>query len=118
MVGFLDYAAGGHQLFCIPICANSGIITMRGFVFSTDPIKPEFKRINPAEGMKKIFALRNLVEFIKGLIKVLAIAFYVVGKHALQALMESTFFLVLKPLVFTVLCAFILVGGVDVMMQR
>lgn len=108
----------------------TNIITMRGFVFSTDPIKPEFKRINPAEGMKKIFALRNLVEFIKGLIKVqvLAIAFYVVGKHALQALMESsrcgaecmqsTFFLVLKPLVFTVLCAFILVGGVDVMMQR
>lgn len=70
----------------------TNIITMRGFVFSVDPIKPEFKRINPAEGMKKIFALRNLVEFIKGLVKVhvLAIAFYVVGKHALQALMESS----------------------------
>ena len=60
--------------------------------------------------------------------RLLAIAFYVVGKHALQALMESsrcgaecmesTFFLVLKPLVFTVLCAFIVVGAVDVMMQR
>lgn len=55
----------------------TNLITMRGFVFSVDPIKPEFKRINPAEGMKKIFALRNLVEFLKGLVKVhvLAIAF-------------------------------------------
>lgn len=108
----------------------TNIITMRGFVFSVEPIKPEFKRINPAEGFKKLFALRNFVEFIKGLIKVhvLAVAFYVVGRHALQALMESsrcgagciesTFFLVLKPLVFTVLAAFILVGGVDVLMQR
>ncbi|WP_205919892.1 EscU/YscU/HrcU family type III secretion system export apparatus switch protein, partial [Pseudomonas viridiflava] len=31
---------------------------------------------------------------------------------------ESTFYLVLKPLVFTVLAAFLLVGAVDVLMQR
>ncbi|MFS2159598.1 EscU/YscU/HrcU family type III secretion system export apparatus switch protein [Pseudomonas sp. Pseusp122] len=108
----------------------TNLITMRGVVFSVEPIKPDFKRINPAEGFKRIFALRNVVEFLKGLVKVhlLGLAFYVVGRHALQALMESsrcgagciesTFFLVLKPLVFTVLAAFLLVGGVDVLMQR
>jgi len=108
----------------------TNLVTMKGVVFSGHPIKPDFKRINPAEGFKRIFAMRNFVEFIKGLVKVflLAIAFYVVGRHALQALMESsrcgsgcveaTFYLVLKPLVFTVLSAFLVVGGVDVLMQR
>lgn len=130
----------GQQLLIgitLPVLAVTAVVviltnlfTMRGVVFSVDPIKPEFKRINPAEGFKRIFALRNLVEFIKGLVKVhaLGLAFYVVGRHALQALMESsrcgagciesTFFLVLKPLVFTVLSVFILVGGIDIMMQR
>ncbi|MHC6226885.1 EscU/YscU/HrcU family type III secretion system export apparatus switch protein [Pseudomonas sp. X10] len=108
----------------------TNIVTMRGVVFAVDPLKPDFKRINPAEGLKRIFAMRNVVEFIKGLVKVhlLGLAFYVVGKHALQALMEAsrcgtdclqaTFFLVLKPLVFTVLAAFLVLGAIDVLMQR
>lgn len=108
----------------------TNLVTMRGFVFSTEPIKPDIKRINPAEGFKRIFSMRSFIEFSKGLIKVLllGVAFYVMGRHSLQALMESsrcgaeciesTFYLVLKPLVFTVLGAFLLVGGVDVMMQR
>lgn len=108
----------------------TNIVSMRGVVFSVEPIKPDFKRINPAEGFKRIFSMRSFVEFLKGLVKLvlLALAFYVVGRMALQALMESsrcgagciesTFYLVLKPLVFTVLAAFLLVGAVDVLMQR
>lgn len=108
----------------------TNIITMRGVVFSVEPIKPDIKRINPAEGFKRIFSMRSFVEFLKGVVKVvlLGMAFYVVGRMALQALMESsrcgagciesTFYLMLKPLVFTVLAAFLLVGAVDVLMQR
>ena len=108
----------------------TNIVTMRGVVFSVEPVKPDIKRIHPGEGFKRIFAMRNLIEFLKGLVKVmlLALAFYIVGRQALQALMESsrcgagciesTFYLVLKPLVFTVLTAFLLVGAVDVLMQR
>ncbi|WLH14901.1 EscU/YscU/HrcU family type III secretion system export apparatus switch protein [Pseudomonas hefeiensis] len=108
----------------------TNIITMRGVVFSVEPIKPDIKRINPIEGFKRIFSMRSFVEFLKGVVKVvlLGVAFYVVGRGALQALMESsrcgagciesTFYLVLKPLVFTVLAAFLLVGAADVLMQR
>ncbi|WP_122856707.1 EscU/YscU/HrcU family type III secretion system export apparatus switch protein [Pseudomonas viridiflava] len=108
----------------------TNIVTMRGVVFSVEPVKPDIKRIHPGEGFKRIFAMRNLIEFLKGLVKVLllALAFYIVGRQALQALMESSrcgagciesaFYLVLKPLVFTVLAAFLLVGAVDVLMQR
>ncbi|SDU97022.1 EscU/YscU/HrcU family type III secretion system export apparatus switch protein [Pseudomonas mucidolens] len=108
----------------------TNIITMRGVVFSVEPIKPDIKRINPSEGFKRIFSMRSFVEFLKGVVKVvlLGLAFCVVGRMALQALMESsrcgagciesTFYLVLKPLVFTVLAAFLLVGAADVLMQR
>lgn len=108
----------------------TNLVTQRGLVFSVEPLKPDFKRINPAEGFKRIFAMRNVIEFLKGLVKVhlLGLAFYIVGRNALQALMESsrcgpeclqaTFFLLLKPLVFTVLAAFLLLGAADVLMQR
>jgi type III secretion protein U len=108
----------------------TNIITMRGVIFAVEPITPDFKRINPAEGLKRIFSMRSLVELIKGLVKLslLACAFFVVGRQALQALMESsrcgtgciesTLYLVLKPLTLTVLSAFLLVGAVDVLMQR
>jgi type III secretion protein U len=108
----------------------TNLVSMRGFLLSIEPIKPDVKRINPAEGFKRIFSLRSVIEFLKGLVKVhlLGVAFYVIGRHSLQALMESshcgagciesTFYWVLKPLVFTVLGAFLLVGAVDVMMQR
>lgn len=57
------------------ILTNVGV--QRGFVFSGEPIKPDIKHINPVEGFKRLFALRNLVEFLKALFKVsgLSLAF-------------------------------------------
>ncbi|TBU91582.1 EscU/YscU/HrcU family type III secretion system export apparatus switch protein [Phytopseudomonas dryadis] len=108
----------------------TNIVTMRGVLFSGEPIKPDISRIDPIQGAKRIFSMRNLVEFLKGVFKVLvlSIAFYVVGRIALQALMESSrcgagciesvFFLLLKPLVATVVVTYLVIGVVDVLMQR
>ncbi|KAB0546053.1 translocation protein in type III secretion system, RhcU [Pseudomonas argentinensis] len=117
----------GVTVVCVIL---TNIITMRGMVFSGEPIKPEFSRINPVEGAKRIFSMRNFIEFLKSLVKVvvLSVAFYVVGRIALQALMESSrcgagciesvFFLLLKPLVATVLLTYLVIGGVDLLLQR
>lgn len=108
----------------------TNIITMKGMVFTGEPIKPDFKRINPMEGFKRIFSMRNFIEFLKGLgkVAVLSTAFYVVGRVALQTLMESSrcgascmesvFYLLLKPLVATVLITYLVMGGLDLLMQR
>jgi flagellar biosynthesis protein FlhB len=40
-----------------------------GPVFSFQTMKPDFKRINPAEGLKRIFSLRVLIETLKSLLK-------------------------------------------------
>ncbi|MDR2180242.1 MAG: flagellar biosynthesis protein FlhB [Synergistaceae bacterium] len=40
-----------------------------GWVISFEPFKPDFGRLNPVSGMKKILSLRSLVELLKGLLK-------------------------------------------------
>ena len=40
-----------------------------GLLFSTEPLKIEFKKINPIEGFKRIYSKKSLVEFGKTLIK-------------------------------------------------
>lgn len=57
------------------------IISNRGFIFSFHPLKPDLKRIHPAEGFKKIFSMRNGVEFIKALVK----SFLLMGALGLSA---------------------------------
>ena len=41
-----------------------------GFLFTLEPLKPDLKKLNPAEGAKKIFAMKNLFEFAKNVVKV------------------------------------------------
>ncbi|GEM_PF-231104 len=46
-----------------------GVLSNKGVVFAFDPLKPDLKRIHPVEGFKKIFSVRNVVEFLKALVK-------------------------------------------------
>lgn len=40
-----------------------------GTVFSTEPLRPDFSRLDPGKGLKKIFSARLLLEFCKTLLK-------------------------------------------------
>ncbi|MFA5657792.1 MAG: flagellar biosynthesis protein FlhB [Oscillospiraceae bacterium] len=44
------------------------------FIFSMEALKFKFSRLNPLEGIKKLFSLRSLVELIKSLMKIAIIA--------------------------------------------
>ena len=44
-----------------------------GFLFSTEPIKFDLKKIDPIKGIKRIFSVRALVEFLKSIFKIIAI---------------------------------------------
>ncbi|HHX74353.1 MAG TPA: flagellar biosynthesis protein FlhB [Firmicutes bacterium] len=44
-----------------------------GFLFTTEPLKPQLSRINPAEGFKKIFSRRALFDLVKSLLKVVIV---------------------------------------------
>lgn len=58
-------------VICVGVLAN---ILQNGIVISNEPVKPDIKKINPVEGFKKIFSANNFVEFIKSIVKVLAIS--------------------------------------------
>ena len=45
------------------------ILQLRGPVFSTQPLKPDFNRLNPAQGFKRLFSMRTLKETLKNVIK-------------------------------------------------
>ncbi len=46
-----------------------------GFIFSKKALQPDLKKINPLSGIKKLFSLRSLVEFLKGILKLTIIAY-------------------------------------------
>lgn len=45
------------------------LVQLRGFIFTTAPLKPDFTRLNPAKGLKRIFSLRMVKETLKNVIK-------------------------------------------------
>jgi type III secretion protein U len=45
-----------------------------GGAFSTTPLVPDIARLNPVEGLKRIFSLRTLFELVRLLVKLLALA--------------------------------------------
>lgn len=69
------YALHGVLLFAgtvLAIVVLFEVIQLRGFVFSAQPLKPDFSRINPAKGLKRLFSLRILKEALKSIVKMAA----------------------------------------------
>ncbi|MFT5871347.1 MAG: flagellar biosynthetic protein FliR/FlhB [Clostridium sp.] len=46
-----------------------------GFIFTNEPLKPDFKKLSPISGFKKIFSTRSLVDLLRNLAIVTTIAF-------------------------------------------
>lgn len=45
------------------------ILQLRGLIFTTQPLKPDFSRLNPAKGIKRLFSARLLKEVLKTVLK-------------------------------------------------
>lgn len=66
-------------LIIAPLCLGIGLIGIilggiqTRFLFSFSKLKPKFSRINPVEGLKRIFSLKSLFELLKSLFKVIII---------------------------------------------
>ena len=118
-------------LLLVPCAAVLSAMAMLGGVaFSTDPIVPKFEKINPAEGFKRLFKLRSLLELVKSVLKTVLIVSIVVALLAggLQALvlvpacgmgcLGGVFHALVAPLFGAVALLFVLAGLADVALQR
>jgi flagellar biosynthetic protein FlhB len=95
----LGSAAVSHELFkkaislivslCLPICLAGfalgvvGSFIQVGSVFSFDPISPNFEKVDPISGFKRIFSVKAGVEAIRLLLKtvVLGVVSYLLIKY-------------------------------------
>jgi type III secretion protein U len=118
-------------LVAVPVMVVlASMIMLRGIPFAVDPITPKFERINPAEGLKRLFGLKSVVELVKSLTKAVAIAavFIVLLRGGVNALalvpscgvgcVGGTLHGLAVPLLWAA-CVIFLIGGVaDVGLQR
>jgi flagellar biosynthetic protein FlhB len=101
-----------------------------GFLFTVEPVKPKLSNIGLKRGMKKIFSLNAVVEFVKGILKLLIVG-SVVGvviwpdRTKLMAIpaMETAQFLELLRMsalkvAIAVLAVMTVVAVLDVLYQR
>lgn len=56
-----------------------------GFLFTTAPLQPRLDKLNPVEGLKRIFSRKSLFQLVKSLIKVIIVSLltyrYLVSKY-------------------------------------
>jgi type III secretion protein U len=107
-----------------------GMAATGGPVFSFESVKLQFDHISPMKGAKRIFSSKNVMEFVKSLVKVVVVtvAFWTVlrgyipplfqtpscGEGCLGQMVVST----LQPLAVTAVIAFVIIGVLDMPLQR
>ena len=57
-------------LALVVIAVLASPLLLRGWLFSTKAFMPDFKRLNPLSGLKRMFSTQGLVELVKSLAKV------------------------------------------------
>ena len=70
LAGFLICKHSFIFVFVAAVIGIAGNVAQIGFLFTFDPIIPKMEKLNPVEGAKKIFSMKNLFEFLKNVVKV------------------------------------------------
>jgi flagellar biosynthetic protein FlhB len=117
-------------MFAAAAAGAAGNLVQTGLLFTPSKLQPDFSKISPMAGFKRIFSLDGLMHFAKSLAKVAAtaaIAWYVLKPHVGElenlAGLEPAAMLpfladILRRLVFSVLALLLVVAGADWLWQR
>ncbi len=112
------------------LSAIIGNVMQFGLLFSGESIKPDIKKISPLGGLKKIFAIKNLVEFFKSVIKILFLTFvvYYVIKTSIGDMVNLPYCgsacilpvvgVLMKKLLLYATVAFVIIAILDYMFER
>lgn len=73
-----------------------------GWIFTTDPLTPDFSKLDPIQGMGRFFSLRSLIELVKSLAKIILVGWvaYRTVRPELQSLLLLTNMEVVDTLAF------------------
>ena len=112
------------------LSAIIGNVAQFGLLFAPESIKPDIKKISPIGGLKKIFALKNLVEFFKSVIKIIflsGVVYYIIYSsigdmvnlpYCGSACILPVVGILLKRLLLYAAIAFLIIAVLDYMFER
>lgn len=72
LLAALGWAVLPAVLLFLVAALASGLV-QHGPIWSVAPLAPKLERISPVAGAKRLFALRSLVEFAKGVVKIVLV---------------------------------------------
>jgi len=131
----VDLLSGGAMLLApmllaVAIAAIAANVAQVGGVFSFDPVTPNFSKLNPAEGLQRLFSMRMLYEALRSVLKlaVLGLVAWTAMRSALPLIMQLGGFegrsqavaglSLVGPLLFKLFLAVLLIALVDVLYTR
>lgn len=97
-------------ILLIGVIAN---VVQVGFLFTLKPIMPNFEKINPISGFKRLFSMRSVVELIKNLLKLSIIS--LVAWFTIKAAFDEM--VVLSDSSIMLIWGFILTTSFDVIIR-
>ena len=126
----IAFAVTAPVLGAVVAAAVVGNVGQTGFLVSQEALKPKLDNLNPGAAVKKIFGMKNLVEFLKSAIKIafLSILLYFLIRGSLNDLVKIPACglncilpvlgnLLLQVFIYTIV-AFILVAAADFAFQK
>jgi flagellar biosynthetic protein FlhB len=108
----------------------AGNLIQTGILFSPEKVKPDWKKVSPLGGLKRMFGLDSLMQFFKSLVKIVMVGWvgWVIMKpyiHPLRELaaMDPAAMLplvaeILRKLVFATAALMLVIAGLDWFWQR
>lgn len=81
-------------MIVLVIAALAGNILQHRLVWSTDPLKPQFSKISPLAGLGRMVSKQSLMNFVKGLVKLVVIGAVMFAllwpqRHMLEGLVRT-----------------------------
>jgi flagellar biosynthetic protein FlhB len=117
-------------LLIMMIAAIVGPAMQVGFMLSPEVLKPDFSKVSIMKGFGRLFSIKSIVEFIKGLLKISAIGFigYIMVEPYMNSIEHSINIPILDILIETqslslrmmigILIAFFVIAIADFLYQR
>jgi flagellar biosynthetic protein FlhB len=129
LLGLILMAGAAPLVIALFAAFGAGYLQF-GLILSSEGLMPSLEKISPMAGLKRIFSMRSLSDFLKGLLKIAVVGGIVytvitpsvgelhklIGMEAIQLLSVITH--LLNRLLFTVFAAMVVITLLDVFYQR
>jgi flagellar biosynthesis protein FlhB len=112
------------------VAGAAGHLVQTGLMFTPDKLKPDFSKLSPLQGLKRVFGLDGLIQFVKSILKVIitgVLAWWVLKPHLGQmaqlAMLDVSAILplladLLRRLVFAVIGLLLAITAADWFVQK